>query len=52
MARLEFLENQCIPLETEIRRIARESDDVKTLDDESLVLTSTSPRSSLPTLAT
>ena len=31
MARLEFLENQCIPLETEIRRIARESDDVKLL---------------------
>lgn len=31
MERLGFLENQCIPLESEIRRIARESDDVKLL---------------------
>ncbi|MCL5068201.1 MAG: IS110 family transposase, partial [Thaumarchaeota archaeon] len=31
MDRLEFLEKQCIPLEIEIRRIAKESDDVKLL---------------------
>ena len=31
MDRLGFLENQCSPLESEIRRIARESEDVKLL---------------------
>jgi transposase len=31
MDRLEFLENQCTPLESEIKRIARESDDVRLL---------------------
>jgi len=29
MKRLEFLENQCIPLDDEIRKIAKRSDDVK-----------------------
>ena len=29
MERLEFLESQCIPLDDEIRKIAKESDDVK-----------------------
>ena len=31
MDRLGFLEDQCIPLESEIRRIARESEDVRLL---------------------